>query len=93
MGKYASTYPRALPSWVGTWVEFGSLVDTGDSSEYSLRFGDTGDGIGEKSLSLDGSVLVGDGAPQPKKLLSLEEPAGDFGGGVGSGLLRLAWLA
>lgn len=35
----------------------------------------------------------GDGAPQPKKLLSFEEPAGDLGGDFGSGLLRLEWLA
>lgn len=40
--------------------------------------------------------MAGDGAPQPKKLLSFEEPtgdlSGDLGGDFGSGLLRLERL-
>lgn len=65
-----------------------------------------GEGIGEyssllllllwgwSSLSMwISSVVVGEGCPQPKKLLSLEEPSGDLtgemGGDLGKGLLRL----
>lgn len=40
--------------------------------------------------------MAGDGAPQPKKLLSFEEPTGDLigdlGGDFGNGLLRLERL-